>query len=69
MLVTREQETALWAFSGTHKFIYYSEMEEKKLAKVLKMKEVADLKYSVFVGHGYLQQAGGDEGGDAMMWY
>lgn len=39
----------------SHTYLYYTTVEKKKLAELLRLKGVAILKYFNFVGHGYLQ--------------
>lgn len=58
MLVTRTKDMSLWACIGTKKFVYYFETERRRLAKTLKMEKFKLLKYSILVGHVYLQHEG-----------
>lgn len=57
MVVTWTQETTFWAFARMHEAVHYPEREKWKLANILEVENVNDLKYSVFVVPGYVQHA------------
>lgn len=48
----------IWAFHGLHWYADYLIKENKRLGKVLKMKEVSIRVFSSFVGNGYVQLDG-----------
>lgn len=60
---------SLWECSGSQKFVYYSENDEKKLAVVLQMVKVDIPANLVFVAHGPLQRAGARWNWAHVLWY
>lgn len=53
----RSEEISLLVFLALHTFLDYPMSRKRKIAKLIEMEKVEISQSSVFVSHGYLQQA------------
>lgn len=61
MIVTGSEGSSLWAYTGSHEFVYYPAVVKKTLTSTLYTKEVIITLLSLFVGHGYFGKGPGVE--------
>ena len=57
-IVTGPEKASLHVCPGSHRYVFYHESRRRLLAEILEMEEIQIPKFSLFIGHGYLQHAG-----------
>lgn len=67
--VTSEVGAHLYVFLGLNLCVHYDGAQKKLLREVVIMEEAEVLPAPVFVGHGYVQQAGHEWRSEHCIWY
>jgi len=68
-IATGKEGASIWICESSHKFAFYEEDKKRQLADILKMEKISIPANSVFFGHGYVQHAGAEWGGNHCLRY
>lgn len=69
IITTGHEASGLWVVDGTHKDMLCSDKRKAKIVKASRLKLISIPENSVFVGHGFLQQAGAGWSGTPSLRY